>query len=75
MTGRAANALAAGCDVALHCNGDMAEMEAVAAGSAPLTDAALARLDRGREMADSPDSPDFAALGAKLAALMPEAAG
>ena len=32
MTGRAAGALAAGCDVALHCNGDMAEMEAVAAG-------------------------------------------
>ena len=75
MAGRAAGALAAGCDVALHCNGDMAEMEAVAAGSAPLTDAALARLDRGREMADSPDSPDFAALAAKLAALMPETAG
>ena len=78
MTDRAAGALAAGCDVALHCNGDMAEMEAVAAGSEPLTDTALARLDHGREMVDSPDSPDsqdFAALSAKLAALMPETAG
>ncbi|MBL8629145.1 MAG: beta-N-acetylhexosaminidase [Rhodospirillaceae bacterium] len=30
---RAAKSLAAGCDVVLHCNGDMAEMEAVARGT------------------------------------------
>ncbi len=39
-------ALAAGCDVALHCNGDMGEMEAVAAAAPPLTDEALARIAR-----------------------------
>lgn len=33
---RAAKSLAAGCDVVLHCNGDMTEMEAVAAGTGPL---------------------------------------
>jgi beta-N-acetylhexosaminidase len=33
---RAAKSLAAGCDVVLHCNGDMSEMEAVAMGVGPL---------------------------------------
>ncbi|HWU00592.1 MAG TPA: beta-N-acetylhexosaminidase, partial [Terriglobales bacterium] len=32
FTERAAGSLAAGCDVVLHCNGDMAEMRQVAAG-------------------------------------------
>ncbi len=41
-------ALGAGCDVALHCNGRMEEMAAVAAAAVPLSDAALARLDRSR---------------------------
>ena len=40
---RAADALRAGCDVVLHCNGGMAEMKAVAAGAAPLTARAQAR--------------------------------
>jgi beta-N-acetylhexosaminidase len=43
MAARAADALAAGCDLALHCNGDMAEMEAVAAGVPRLAGPALAR--------------------------------
>jgi len=33
---RAAAALAAGCDVVLHCDGNMADMEAVAKGTGPL---------------------------------------
>ena len=36
FTDRARAALAAGCDVVLHCNGVMDEMQAVAAGAAPL---------------------------------------
>lgn len=36
-------ALAAGCDVALHCNGDMDEMRAVVAGAKPLQGRSLAR--------------------------------
>ncbi len=38
-------ALTAGCDIVLHCNGDLAEMTAVAAGAAPLTPLAQARAD------------------------------
>lgn len=40
---RAESARAAGCDVVLHCNGDMAEMRAVAEGAGRLTGAALRR--------------------------------
>jgi beta-N-acetylhexosaminidase len=43
LTGLSRAALAAGCDVVLHCNGDMAEMGAVVAGSAPLAGQAQAR--------------------------------
>jgi beta-N-acetylhexosaminidase len=38
--------LAAGCDIALHCSGDMAEMEAIADAVGPIGDQARARLDR-----------------------------
>lgn len=44
---RARAALAAGCDVVLHCNGDMAEMQAVAEGTAQITPASHQRLTRG----------------------------
>ena len=40
---RAARALAAGCDAVLHCNGDMAEMQAVAGAIGPLSDVAAMR--------------------------------
>ncbi len=43
---RAAGVLRAGCDIALHCSGDMAEMEAIAGAVGPIGDAAKARLDR-----------------------------
>ncbi len=57
---RANASLAAGCDVVLHCNGDMAQMKAVLAGTKPLAgrakaraDAALARLPRRTEPFDA----------------------
>ena len=40
---RAADSHAAGCDVVLHCNGDMTEMTAVAAGAGPLSPRAAER--------------------------------
>ncbi len=43
---RAASVLAAGCDIALHCSGDMAEMESIAKAVGPIGAAAQARLDR-----------------------------
>ncbi len=59
FTDRTRDALDAGCDVVLHCNGDMAEMKAVVAGCRPLAgrakrraEAALARLARTAEPFD-----------------------
>ena len=59
LTERARRSLSAGCDVVLHCNGDMAEMKAVAAGVRTLSgkaarraEAALARIPRRPEPLD-----------------------
>ena len=52
---RAAGVVAAGCDLALHCSGDMGEMQAVAAALPAITDAARDRLDRA--MATIADAP------------------
>ena len=43
---RAALSLAAGCDLVLHCNGDLGEMRQVATGVRPLDEAAELRLAR-----------------------------
>jgi len=50
---RAEGALAAGCDLALHCNGDMSEMTAVAEGLAEMADEAYVRLKRGAKLRTS----------------------
>jgi beta-N-acetylhexosaminidase len=44
---RAADTLAAGCDLVLHCNGDREEMAAVMAGTAALSGDAVRRLQMG----------------------------
>ncbi|MFO1208145.1 MAG: beta-N-acetylhexosaminidase [Amaricoccus sp.] len=65
---RTARALGAGCDVALHCNGDPAEMAAVAAAVPPLTGEAAARARRAMALRH-PAAADRAALDAELADL------
>ena len=57
---RARASLSAGCDVVLHCNGDMDEMKAVVKGAKPLggkarrrADAALARIAKVPEPFDA----------------------
>ncbi|WP_448581065.1 glycoside hydrolase family 3 N-terminal domain-containing protein, partial [Thermaurantiacus sp.] len=54
MAGRAAGVLAAGCDVALHCSGDLAEMEAVASAVPAMGEEAQARLARAMAWARRP---------------------
>ena len=54
---RAGRALA-GCDLVLHCNGDLGEMDEVAAAAAPLTEEAAARLARGEAVRGTPDDFD-----------------
>jgi beta-N-acetylhexosaminidase len=47
FTRRAADALAAGCDLVLHCNGSRREMDAVMAGVPELAGEALRRVEAG----------------------------
>ena len=77
MGERARACLAAGCDVALHCSGDMAEMELAAAGARPLRPVAatwLARAERRRRAATDPFHFDAEAGLAKLQRLLAGAA-
>lgn len=71
LTERARRSHSAGCDVVLHCNGDMTEMKAVAAGTRELggvaarrAEAALARIPR------RPEPFDRQASEARLEALL-----
>lgn len=54
--------LAAGCDLALHCNGNMAEMAEVAAASISLAGKALARAQRADEALIRPRAVDVPAM-------------
>ena len=64
-------ALAAGCDVALHCNGDMAEMEGVASAASPLSEPARKRIARAASRRPSSlRGADAARLLARFEALL-----
>ena len=63
---RASGALAAGCDLALHCSGEMAEMQAIAHELESMGDASRLRLHRAMEtVAGGEAGPDYAALAAR----------
>jgi beta-N-acetylhexosaminidase len=69
---RAARALAAGCDVALHCSGKLQESAAVLEAIPDASEACLQRLAAARALAASRYEPelDFAALYAERQALL-----
>ena len=73
---RAARALAAGCDIALHCNGRMDEMADVAGRTGPMTDAAERRFEAGRRFLARHRDPlgraGLADAARRVAALLPE---
>ena len=63
---RAAAVIAAGSDVALHCNGDLAEMEAAAAQLPELSGKALDRFSAALARLGRPQPFDTAAAVSKL---------
>ena len=67
---RAARSLAAGVDLALHCKGDLAEMQAVAGAAGEMTSAAQRRARAALAMRRVPEPVDIEALEAELSAMM-----
>lgn len=67
---RAAAVSAAGCDIALHCNGDLGEMAAIAAVTPALAGRSLDRWIRARAGLPSVADIDEGALRAELDALL-----
>ena len=70
LGGRAAAARAAGCDLALHCNGRYDEMVEVLAAAGPLEGAPAARAARALDQLRSPEPLDLAAAETRLAELL-----
>lgn len=69
--------LAAGCDIILHCNGDMAEMEPIAKGLSETSKETLARIARGSAWLNAkqkPDAQNANSLHSELTKLIGEAA-
>ncbi len=69
---RGADALAAGCDVVLHCNGDLAEMVALMDRVEQVSDAAQERAEAALALRLPPQDIDIRALQADLTALATE---
>lgn len=67
---RTSGALAAGCDVVLHCNGKMDEMQAIAAAARPLHERALERLGRAAARKRKPAPVDRAGLARQIERLL-----
>jgi len=60
----------AGCDVVLHCNGDLGEMEDVAAASGTLSEAASARAEAALALRCTPEPVNLSELRAQYDALV-----
>lgn len=67
---RSRASLAAGIDVILHCNGELAEMQDVAGEAGALTPAARARADAALALRDSGSPVDIQSAKAELEALL-----
>lgn len=72
LTDLSHNAIAAGCDVILHCNGTLAERAEVAAAAGEMGEAAQRRARRALSYRQKPDDIDISALEAQLKALLGE---
>ncbi len=70
IAARAAAAISAGCDIALHCNGRRDEMERAVAAAGPLTPDAARRAAAALALRQAPGPDSIAALDDELRALM-----
>lgn len=70
---RTADSLAAGCDLVLHCNGDMGEMKQIAEAARPLDADGLRRYHRALDKLGAPEPFDREAALVELAALTGDA--
>jgi beta-N-acetylhexosaminidase len=70
LAARTGTALGAGCDVALHCKGDMAEMEQVMSAVPVLAGASWRRVQAALKARPKRIEADCAALAAELTALL-----
>ena len=66
----AKRALAAGCDVILHCNAPLADRIEVANAAGQMTDTAQSRAEAALDARRTPDDIDIADLNAELEALL-----
>ena len=69
QTERAAQSIAAGCDIVLHCNGSVADMEPVVQAAGAMTPDARRRADAALACRHAPQDADIAALLAEWRAL------
>ena len=67
---RAKAALFAGCDIALHCNGNMDEMTDVASNAKPLEGDSLRRAEKTLSHLHAPEDLDLVAADVRLAELL-----
>lgn len=70
LSQRTARAIAAGCDIALHCKGDFAQMQAVAAAAGDMRPETRARATAALAHRRAPEPADIPALEAELAQLL-----
>ena len=73
LAARAQAALAAGCDVVLHCNGDLREMNEIAAVVPELTGTAAKRADAALAMRKAPEEFDVEAARSLFTRMVREA--
>jgi beta-N-acetylhexosaminidase len=73
LTERTRAALAAGCDIVLHCNGELAEMEEVASAAPVLAGEAAARAAAALSVRTAPEAFDEADARLVFAAMLAEA--
>ncbi len=67
---RTAASIAAGCDLALHCKGDLAEMQAVALAAGDMGPDTVRRAKAALAQRRTPDPVDIAQLEGELSAMM-----